>query len=507
MHAGTRSQRWGRGLLSRGDALNRTSLKANVVFNVLGMVVPIGIALVTVPIYISYIGTARYGVLSIIWILLGYFGFLDFGLSRASANALAKLAHASGKERADVLMTSLYLNLLLGISGSILLYYAGGAILHHVLPLSETLSTEVQRSFPWIACMLPLALLAGVARGAIESRELFFVVNVLDLIGIILGQIIPIICAIVVGPTLAVVIPAAFLARALSVGLNLLYVAKIERLNRVRVFDQSRLRELLGFGAWVSITSFISPLLTSIDQLLVGSTLGAAAVAHYAVPMNIVGRSQIVAAPLARALYPRFSRLAPREALVLAEKAVISLGYSFGAICGPAIIIGGPFMSFWMGTDFAAYATPVFELLLLGAWINGIAFIPYSFLEGQGRPDLVAKLHALELLPFIIALWALLHRFGLYGAAMAWSGRVAVDATLLLKIARFSGTRLFRLFPALILILASYAVTQMAQVSFLRSLLFAGLIFLAFAGCAIAFDATTRQILLTLVGGPEEATD
>ena len=285
-------------------SLVRTLWRLNFVFNVMGMIVPIAITLVTVPIYISYIGVARYGVLSIIWILLGYFGFLDFGLSRATANALAKLAHASKEDRTGVFLTSLYLNLVLGALGGIVLYYAGGALLHHWLPLSEAMGAEVETAFPWIACMLPLALLAGVARGAIESRERFFVINVLDLVGVSLGQILPIFCAIVIGPSLAVVIPAAFLARVLSVGLNLGCVARFERLDTLRVFDRSRFKELLQFGAWVSVSNVISPLLTSIDQLLVGSTLGAVAVAHYAVPMNVVGRSQIIATALSEGAIP-----------------------------------------------------------------------------------------------------------------------------------------------------------------------------------------------------------
>jgi O-antigen/teichoic acid export membrane protein len=478
--------------------LSQKKLTIDFAFNLMGRLLPIAIALVTVPIYISYIGAARYGVLSIVWIVLGYFGFLDFGLSQATTNALAKLVHASKEERAGVLLTSLYLNLLFGVLGGIVLYFAGGVLLHHLLSLSDLMSAELQEALPWIACMLPLALLAGVARGAIQARERFFDLNLLDLLGFTLTQFLPILCIIYLGPSLAVVIPAAFLARALSVGLNLAWVAHIERLSTLRVFDRSRLTEMLAFGAWVTVTNVISPLLMSIDQLLVGSVLGAVAVAHYAVPMNLVTRFQVFAVALATALFPRFSRVGSEEAMLLSEKAVVSLGYGFGAVCGPAIVIGGPFLLLWLGADFASHATPVFELLLIGTWVNGLAIIPYSFLQGQGRPDLVAKLHTLEVLPFIALLWILLHRFGLSGAAVAWTVRVAIDATLLFWVSRFPLRELLRLVPALLLLLASYVVTQIVDISMIWSVLLAGSIFLAFVGCAILFDATSRQIFQSL---------
>ena len=75
------------------------------------------------------------------------------------------------------------------------------------------------------------------------------------------------------------------------------------------MFDRSRSRALFSYGAWVSVTNLISPLLESLDQLMIGSVLGVEAVAYYAVPMNLATRSQIVAGALARALFPRLSRL------------------------------------------------------------------------------------------------------------------------------------------------------------------------------------------------------
>jgi O-antigen/teichoic acid export membrane protein len=478
--------------------MTRALLRKNFLFNLIGMVIPIGIALITVPIYVSHIGAPRYGVLAIVWVFLGYFGLFDFGLSRASANALAKLTHASASERKSVLVTSLYLNLLLGAAGGIILFFVGRILLRHLMQLSDSIYMEVESAFPWVAGMLPLALLAGVATGALESRERFFIVNVLNLTGYALGQIIPIACAIFFGPSLGVVIPAAFLARSLSVVLNLACVARIEQLSTLRGFDRSKMGELFGFGAWVSITSIISPLMTSIDQLLVGSTLGAAAVAHYAVPMSLTNRSLTFSSALARTLYPRFSRLALEEALPLAEKSVVSLSYMFGVICAPVIILAAPFLTLWMGADFATQAIPVLEILMMGAWINGVALIPYTYLEGQGRPDLVAKLHVLEVVPFIIALWFLLQRFGLYGAAAAWSGRVAIDAALLLTVARLRINHLLRIFPAALFIVVSFAVAQIPGLSILTLTSLAALSFVVFAVCAITFDATLRRLLHTL---------
>ena len=104
----------------------------------------------------------------------------------------------------------------------------------------------------------------------------------------------------------------------------------------------------------------------------------------------------------------------------------------------------------------------------------------------------------LEFLPYIAVLWVLLHQFGLPGAALAWSARVIVNFVFLFKFSRFPAHRALRLAPALALVLMAYFGTQIMHASILWSGLFAGLIFLAFVGCAIALDATTRQIVLAL---------
>jgi O-antigen/teichoic acid export membrane protein len=407
------------------------TIKINFAINVFGALVPLAVALVTVPIYVRHIGDARYGVLSIVWVLLGYFGFLDLGLSRAAVNALARLRDATQEARARVLVTTLVLNLGLGLFGSLCLAVFGTYLLQHVLGVPDALKPEIAQAFPWIVGLFPLALLSGVGIGALESRERFLLANVLQVCGGSLGQIVPVFLAVIISPSLAVVIPAAVVARGMTVAATLIVVYHDEGPLSLAAFDRHQARKLLSYGGWISVSGIISPILTSLDQFVIGSVLNVAAVTHYAVPMNLVTRSQVFAGALSRTLFPRMSSVSPEQAHSLASRALISLAYGYGAICAPAIILTPMFFKYWISPDFAAVAAPVAQTLFFGAWINGLAFVPYGLLQSQGRPDVTGKFHAAEVLPFIGILWGLTSAYGITGAALAWSLRCAADAACL----------------------------------------------------------------------------
>ncbi|MHC2018730.1 flippase [Methylobacterium sp. CM6247] len=446
-------------------ASRSAGLGRHFIINSTSMVVGLIVSLVTVPIYVHQIGDARYGVLSIVWLLLGYLGFLDLGLSRAATNALAKLDSTADEERSRIVATSIVLNLAFGAIGGFILYGSGFLLLERIVSVPADLHSEIEGSLPWVAALLPLALVSGVAVGTLEARERFAAANVLQLVGSTTGQIVPVLCAVLIAPDLSVVIPAAVLSRAFGVLLIFGYVLFRNGPWMATNLDRETAGRLLGYGGWVTVSGIVSPILQSLDQIVIGSILGVASVTYYAVPMGLVIRSQLFAVALARSLFPRMSRLQAEEGRIISEQSLVVLAYGYAAICAPAILLVGPFLEFWIGPRFAELGAPVARILLIGGWMNGLAFIPFSLLQAQGRPDLPAKLHLLQIVPFVLVLWTLSSNLGIVGAALAWSLRVVADAGLLMNRSGMRASALRPLIPASGLMLACYATAEAIPLS------------------------------------------
>ena len=479
--------------------MSKRPLKRNFIVNLLYPSVRIAVAFVTIPIYLRHVGEARYGVISIVWVLLGLFGFLDLGLSRAVTNALAKLRDAPQTQRARVLLTTFGLNLGIGLIGGVVLYVFGGLLLNHFISVPDALTPEISGSLPWIACLLPLTLISAAGAGALDSRELFLLVNLIQVVSMSLSQIAPVVMAVLVSPSLMVVIPTAVVAQALGSIAVLVFVYRLEGPFSLRAVDWSEARKLLGYGGWMFATNVVNSALASADQFIIGSVIGVTAVAHYAVPMNLVLRSGAIPWAFGRTFFPRMSSLSGDAAYALGARALSSMAYGFAAICAPAIILSPTFFRYWVGADFAMISAPVAQILFPGMWMSGLSLVGFTLLQSQGRADLTGKLSMLEFVPFLAILWGLTLTFGIVGAAAAWSLRCAADALAIFWASGMRRRHLLPLLPPGALLAATLVAARFLGSNILLDLLVATIAALASVVLGFFFSEDWRILILGLL--------
>lgn len=90
-----------------------------------------------------------------------------------------------------------------------------------------------------------------------------------------------------------------------------------------------------------------------------------------------------------------------------------------------------PALALWLGAEFATRSTRVLQVLAYGVLANGLAAIPFAYIQGAGRARLTATLHVIELPLYLVALVWLTASLGIFGTALVWTIRVTADMAVL----------------------------------------------------------------------------
>ena len=441
-------------------------IAVSTLLNLSGRALPALLLLVTTPLYLHLIGVSRYGAMAILWLALGYFGVFDLGLGRAVAQRIARLPRMNRdssttleQHRGEIFWTALIASLVAASVASLALFWPlMEVMIHQVLHISPELRTEAGHSVWVLLTFLPIATTLSVLMGTLEGTERFDFLNVGQLTGLVGYQILPLSVAVLGHVTLPWLMSAAILGRLFGVGLLFWFCEKVLDFPRPR-FQWRLLKPLLRYGGWITVSAIVSPILNITDRFFIGARLGMTYVAHYVVPFNMVMYVGILPQSLATALFPRYAMLEEGEAKAMMWSALRIIA----AVMTPLILIGiwlmRGFLTWWLGVAFAAQSALVGELLLVGIWINALAHAPYGFLQAQGRADLTAKFHLLELVIYLPLLWWSISKWGIAGAAVVWDGRVLLDLGLLLLVSQRVWTPVFSLAPMLLLIVLAFVMS------------------------------------------------
>src|SRR5258708_24833208 len=100
--------------LVSGGVLIRSTL-----WNFIGQAIPLFIAIRAFPVLVAKLGIERFGVLTLVWVAIGYFSLFDLGLGRAMTQMIASnLGQRAEIALAGVIKTGLTLMGVISLAGA-----------------------------------------------------------------------------------------------------------------------------------------------------------------------------------------------------------------------------------------------------------------------------------------------------------------------------------------------------------------------------------------------------
>jgi O-antigen/teichoic acid export membrane protein len=421
-------------------------LARNTMLNFGGRVASLLVGVVTIPFIIQGLGTERFGLLSLAWVVLGYFTIFDLGLGRATTKFVAEVLGKGEESQVPYLVwTAVTIQALFGLIGALVLVSITPLLVKRIFNIPLELMKEAKDTFYLLSLAIPLVLIAGSFSGVLQAAQRFDFLNIvkipssaliflLPLLGLFLGFRLPGIIALIVASKLVELIALLIL--------NFRIFPSIKRFSAHSVL----FLRLLTYGGWVMSSSIVSPILVYLDRFLIAMLLSITALAYYTAPYEVVIRLLIIPTSLTIVLFPAFSMLEGiedrRRLEILFARSVKYSLLALGPIVFILVLFSEEILQVWLGADFAIQSAVVLQILALGVLVNSLARSPLALLQGVGQPDIPAKFHFLELPLHIGIAWILVNRWGITGAAVAWTLRVAFDALLLFaasfKVCQFS---------------------------------------------------------------------
>ena len=422
------------------QGLSSESLPKRVFFSFLTQAVPILIALLVIPRLIGGLGDDRFGLLTLVWVFLGYFTLFDLGLGRATTKFVSEyVARGRHQEIPELIWTSWSLLTLLGLFAALSVYLLTPVLIDNVLNIPDELLAESERAFKLVAFSVPIVIMTTGIRAVLEAYQRFQIIASVTVPASLLTYLIPFL-AIFFTKRLEIIIGLLLVNRLLFMGIHLLVCLKIvPNLQRAPNLNLNLLKPLVRFGGWLTVTNIIGPIMSYLDRFLIGSLLSVAQVTYYVTPYEMVRRLKVIPSSLMTVLFPTFSGLNATDAKQssqLFHQAVRLLFLVACPIMLTFVILAEDLLTLWIDASFAEKSAPVLKWLAIGVLINFLAQVAYNWVQSVGRSDLTAKLHLFELPIYLTLIWFLARSLGIVGVAIAWTVRVGVDAALLFFLAR-----------------------------------------------------------------------
>ncbi|WP_248722984.1 lipopolysaccharide biosynthesis protein [Seonamhaeicola sp. ML3] len=317
------------------------------------------VGLFLTPFIIRSLGSAEYGLYTMIGALVGYMSVLDFGLNNTVIRYVAKYKANNDKKGEENFLAHsfimyIFISILIGIIGTAI-YFNLDKIYSETLSIEQMNMAKIMMSI--LILNLSISLPGGAFTGICYGYEEFILPKVVNIIRYVLRSVLVVAILVYGGDAIGLVVLDTIL-NLVVIFINIIIVFKILKVKiKMHKFNKSLFGDILKFSLWIFSFAIVHQLRWQFGQFIIGLYYSTSIVAIYAVGITLGNYYGSFSNAIASVFLPKAIQMTVKEIpqkeltdtfIKISRIILIVLLYILGAF----VIVGKDFVFFWVGDEY-----------------------------------------------------------------------------------------------------------------------------------------------------------
>lgn len=417
-------------------------LKAGVVLNYVVIFLNTVVGLLYTPYMLRMMGQSEYGLYSLVASVIAYLTVLDLGFGNAIVRYTAKFrAEKKTEEQYEMFGMFFLLYLVIGI----IAFGIGLGLYFNVGTLFGDTMTAVELGRARIMMLLLVANLAftfpmSIWGSIIQAYEDFVFQKSLNIIRIILNTVV-MICLLHFGYKAVAMVVVQTIFNVLTLVINFIYCRRKLNIHiyfRFKHFHWGFLKEVALYSFWIFLNAIMDRVYWSTGQFVLGAMVGTAAVAVFAIAIQLEGMYMQFSTAISSVFLPKVTAMVATNR---SRKEISDLFIRTGRIqyivlayiLSGFIIFGRQFIELWAGAGYSdAYMISL--LFFIPLTVPLIQNLGITILQARNEMKFRSVLYIIIALVSLSMQIVLTSHFGGIGCAMGVSGALVVGQILIMNV-------------------------------------------------------------------------
>ena len=417
-------------------------LKAGVVLNYVVIILNTVVGLLYTPYMLRMMGQSEYGLYSLVASVIAYLTVLDLGFGNAIVRYTAKFrAEKKTEEQYEMFGIFFLLYLVIGI----IAFGIGLGLYFNVGTLFGNTMTAVELDRARIMMLLLVANLAftfpmSIWGSIIQAYEDFVFQKSLNIFRIILNTAV-MICLLHFGYKAVAMVVVQTIFNVLTLVVNFIYCRRKLNIHiyfRFKHFHWGFLKEVALYSFWIFLNAIMDRVYWSTGQFVLGAIVGTAAVAVFAIAIQLEGMYMQFSTAISSVFLPKVTAMVATNR---SRKEISDLFIRTGRmqyivlayILSGFIIFGRQFIELWAGAGYTdAYIISL--LFFIPLTVPLIQNLGITILQARNEMKFRSVLYIIIALVSLAMQIVLTRFFGGIGCAMGVSGALVVGQILIMNV-------------------------------------------------------------------------